>query len=160
VDTTTAMLANAFVYLDEHPPSGTGSRDLSWYAWRPKSSCAGSHRSACSPEQRRVTSSSGATDPGGRPDLVSFSAANRDADVFEEPDNRYPRPFPEQTRRFRNWNSPLSGLKSRARSFQNVLQEVLRRMPDYEIDWCTLRNTRRCLSSTDGLPFPRGLHRE
>ena len=67
--------------------------------------------------------------------LVSFSAANRDETVFEEPDTVILDRFPNKHAGFGIGIHRCLGSNLARVVFQDVLQTVLTRMPDYEVDW-------------------------
>ena len=136
VDTTTGMLANAFVFLDERPEERVRLRDdpdylrlgteefLRWVS--PIRMLA-----------RTVTKDiefGGQQLRAGERVLVSYSSANRDETVFSDPDTVIFDRFPNQHTAFGIGTHRCLGSNLARVVFQSVLRAVLTRMPDYRID--------------------------
>jgi cytochrome P450 len=136
VDTTTGMLANAFVHLDEHPEARDRLRRdpaylrlateefLRWVA--PIRMLART--------VTRDTELGGQALKAGDRLLVSFSAANRDDAAFDDPDKVVLDRFPNRHAAFGMGIHRCIGSNLARTVFQIVLRDVLARMPDYRID--------------------------
>jgi cytochrome P450 len=137
VDTTTAMLANAFVHLDERPEERARLRD------DPDLLVLGTEEflrwvSPIRMLARTVTKDhelGGQQLRAGDRMLVSYSSANRDDTVFDDPDTVILDRFPNQHTAFGIGTHRCLGSNLARVVFRSVLTGVLTRMPDYRIDF-------------------------
>ena len=136
VDTTSGMLSHTFAYLDEHPEHRARLRDdpdflrlgteefLRWV----------------SPIRMLARTVTKDTELGGQQLRagdrvnVSFSAANRDEAMFDDPDTVVLDRFPNRHAGFGIGIHRCLGSNLARVVFQIVLRQILTRMPDYRID--------------------------
>jgi len=135
IDTTTALIANALVYLHHHPEHrGRLARDESFVT----SFCEEMLR-YYSPVQGFARTVTTDTDLGGcalrRGDRVflSWAAANHDPLVFDRPEEIIPERFPNRHTSFGVGAHRCVGSTLARAEFGVVLREVLLRMPDYSL---------------------------
>jgi len=135
IDTTTALIANALVYLHHHPEHRARlARDESFMA----SFCEEMLR-YYSPVQGFARTVTTDTDLGGcalrRGDRVflSWAAANHDPLVFDRPEEIIPERFPNRHTSFGVGAHRCVGSTLARAEFGVVLREVLLRMPDYSL---------------------------
>ena len=135
-DTTTALFGNAFVYLSEHPEAKV------WLADDPSritNACEEFLR-FYSPVQgfgRTVTKpveiAGYSLDRGDRV-WISFAAANHDPTVFERPEEIILDRFPNRHQAFGLGLHRCLGHHYTRMVFRVVMEEVLRRIPDFKVD--------------------------
>ena len=136
VDTTTALLSNSLHWLDTQPDARAYLRE------DPKRIAL-----ACEEFLRVFTPTQalartalrdvlvgGQTIRAGERILISWASANRDAAVFERPDEVVLDRFPNRHSAFGLGAHRCLGSNFARLEFGILLREVLRRMPDYEID--------------------------
>jgi cytochrome P450 len=135
IDTTTALIANALVYLHHNPEHRARlARDESFMT----SFCEEMLR-YYSPVQGFARTVTKDTDLGGctlrRGDRVflSWAAANHDPQVFERPEEIVPDRFPNRHTSFGVGAHRCVGSTLARAEFGVVLREVLLRMPDYSL---------------------------
>jgi cytochrome P450 len=135
IDTTTALIANALVYLHDHPEHRARlARDESFMT----SFCEEMLR-YFSPVQGFARTVTKDTDLGGcmlrRGDRVflSWAAANHDPQVFDRPEEIIPDRFPNRHTSFGVGAHRCVGSTLARSEFGIVVREVLLRMPDYEL---------------------------
>jgi cytochrome P450 len=136
-DTTTSLLSNAFIYLSEHPDQ------RAWLLESPAERIP----MACEEFLRFYTPTQGlartvtadveigghSLKPGDRV-LMSFASANRDPDVFDRPDEIVLDRWPNKHQAFGLGLHRCLGSNLTRIEFRVVLEEVLRRMPDFVVD--------------------------
>jgi cytochrome P450 len=135
IDTTTALISNSLVYLQDHPEHRARvARDEAFMT----SFCEEMLR-YFSPVQafaRTVTKDTSlggcALEQGDRV-LLSWAAANHDPQVFDRPDEVIPDRFPNRHTSFGVGAHRCLGSTLARTEFGVVLREVLRRLPDYEL---------------------------
>jgi cytochrome P450 len=131
-DTTTSLLANAFIYLSRHPEARQRLIDdpeITPYACeefiRYFSPVHSSSRNV-----KKATKSAGTAINAGDKVLLAYASANRDEMQFDEPDvvklDRYPNPHIG----FGVGIHRCLGSHMARQSFNALLTEVLRRIPD------------------------------
>ncbi|WP_238006545.1 cytochrome P450 [Dactylosporangium sp. AC04546] len=135
IDTTTALIANALVYLDKHPEHRTRlATDDAFMS----SFCEEMLR-YYSPVQgfaRTVTKDTelgGCTLQRGDRVFLSWAAANHDPLAFEQPEEIVPDRFPNRHTSFGIGSHRCIGSTLARAEFAVVVREVLRRMPDYTL---------------------------
>jgi cytochrome P450 len=135
IDTTTALIANALVYLHDRPEHRARlARDESFMT----SFCEEMLR-YFSPVQGFARTVTEDTDLGGcalrRGDRVflSWAAANHDPLVFDQPEEIIPERFPNRHTSFGVGAHRCVGSTLARSEFSVVVREVLIRMPDYEL---------------------------
>jgi len=135
IDTTTALIANALVYLHDHPEHRARlARDESFMT----SFCEEMLR-YFSPVQGFARTVTEDTDLGGcalrRGDRVflSWAAANHDPLVFDRPEEIIPERFPNRHTSFGVGAHRCVGSTLARSEFGVVMREVLLRMPDYSL---------------------------
>jgi cytochrome P450 len=135
IDTTTALIANALVYLQDHPEHRARlAHDESFMA----SFCEEMLR-YYSPVQgfaRTVTTDTGlggCTLRRGDRVFLSWAAANHDPAVFDQPEEIIPDRFPNRHASFGVGAHRCVGSTLARTEFGVVVGEVLRRMPDYRL---------------------------
>ncbi|WP_433189963.1 cytochrome P450 [Actinoallomurus sp. CA-150999] len=135
IDTTTALIANALVYLDEHPEHR--ARLVTDDAFM-SSFCEEMLR-YFSPVQGFARTVTKDTELGGCPlrrgdrVFLSWAAANHDPEVFDEPEQIIPDRFPNRHTSFGIGSHRCVGSTLARAEFAVVVREVLRRMPDYTL---------------------------
>jgi cytochrome P450 len=135
VDTTTALLANTFVYLSEHPDE---RRRLQEDPSLIDSACEEFLR-VFTPVQalaRTVTTStevSGVEMHKGDRVLLAWASANRDPEQFPDPDDVKLDRFPNRHCSFGIGIHRCLGSNLARAEYKIIVAEVLRRMPDYEV---------------------------
>ncbi len=135
-DTTTSLLANAFAWLAEHPEQRAWlAEDLS----RIPIACEEFLR-YYTPTQglaRTVTTDveiGGQLLNAGDRVLLSFAAANQDPEFFESPDEILLDRWPNKHQAFGLGLHRCLGSNLTRLEFRVVLEEVLARMPDFQVD--------------------------
>ncbi|MDT3441893.1 cytochrome P450 [Pseudofrankia sp. BMG5.37] len=136
-DTTTSLLANAFAWLVEHPDQ------RAWLAADPARIPA-----ACeeflryfTPTQALARTVTRDVEIGGCPlregdrVLISFAAANQDPEMFDRPDEVVLGRWPNRHQAFGLGAHRCLGSNLTRVEFRVVLEEVLRRIPDFQIDF-------------------------
>lgn len=135
VDTTTALLANALLWLNEHPDERSrlvGDSDAQAIARE-------EFLRFFSPAQAFARTATTSVDVGGQRIcagerlLLSWAAANRDETVFENPDDLVIDRLPNRHVAFGLGAHRCIGSNLARREIDIVLREVLERMPDYSI---------------------------
>ena len=135
IDTTTALIANALAYLDEHPEHR--ARLVTDDAFM-SSFCEEMLRYH-SPVQGFARTVAKDTELGGcrlrRGDRVflSWAAANHDPEAFDQPEEIVPDRFPNRHTSFGIGSHRCVGSTLARTEFAVVVREVLRRMPDYTL---------------------------
>jgi len=135
VDTTTALLGSTFVYLDEHPEARRGLRADD----RLLRTATEELLRAFAPLPSNARTVIKETEFGGqhlRPGervLALFGSANRDASVFEDPDEVRLDRFPNRHTSFGIGIHRCLGSNLARAMFRTIVVEVLERMPDYRI---------------------------
>lgn len=135
IDTTTALMSNAFAYLAEHPDERAKLRE------HPELLEAATEEflRVVSPVQnlaRTVTHTvefDGVEMHRGDRVLLSWASANRDPEQFENPDEVILDRFPNRHCAFGMGIHRCLGSNLARAQFQVVVQTVLRRMPDYRV---------------------------
>jgi cytochrome P450 len=136
LDTTTALIANALVWLDEHrdvrarlaadPPARTPAREEFLRVFSPAPATA---RTVTEP-----TDLGGESLEHGDRVLLSWAAANRDPSVFEEPDRvDVARPNNRHVAFGAGPHRCIGASLARA-TFDAVLDVVLEQLPEYAVD--------------------------
>jgi cytochrome P450 len=135
-DTTTSLLSNAFKYLSEHPDQ------KQWLIDDPSRipyACEEFLR-FYTPTQALARTVTTDVEIGGqhlkRGDrvLLSFASANRDPEVFDRPDEIVLDRWPNKHQAFGLGLHRCLGSNLTRVEFTVVLEEVLRRMPDFVVD--------------------------
>jgi cytochrome P450 len=135
VDTTTALITNALVYLDQHPEHR--ARLVTDEAFM-SSFCEEMLR-YFSPVQGFARTVTTDTELGGCPMrrgdrvFLSWAAANHDPQAFERPEQIIPDRFPNRHTAFGIGSHRCVGSTLARTEFAIVLREILRRMPDYTL---------------------------
>ena len=136
LDTTAALLSNTLLYLDDHPEDRSRLRDDPELL----STAFDEFMRYFTPTQslaRTVTTDveiGGVAMKPGQRVFISWAAANRDAEEFERPNEVILRPIPEPAHGFWPRRPPLRRLPCRAGQWAVVMEEILRRLPDYRIE--------------------------
>jgi cytochrome P450 len=135
LDTTAALLANSILYLSENPDD---RRRLAAQPELLPSACEEFLR-YFSPVQnlgRTVTQTceiGGRTlEPGDRV-LISWAAANRDAEQFPDPETVDLERFPNRHQAFGLGSHRCAGSTLARREFEVAISELLERVPDYRV---------------------------
>ncbi len=135
VDTTTALLANTFVYLSEYPEE---RRRLQEDPSLIDSACEEFLR-VFTPVQalaRTVTTSTEVSDVAlnrGDRVLLAWASANRDPDQFPDPDDVKLDRFPNRHCSFGIGIHRCLGSNLARAEYKIIVAEVLRRLPDYQV---------------------------
>jgi cytochrome P450 len=136
VDTTTSLLANAFEYLERNPDERRLlTNDLSLIP----GACEEFLRYYCPVQTLGRTATRDVEIDGwrireGERVLICWAAANHDADAFEHPEKIILDRFPNRHTAFGLGIHRCLGSNFARAQFAVVLEEVLKRMPDYRID--------------------------
>ncbi len=135
IDTTTALTANALVYLDEHPEHrarlATDEAFMSSFCeemLRYFSPVQGFARTVT-----KDTELGGCTLRRGDRVFLSWAAANHDPVVFERPEEIVPDRFPNRHAAFGVGAHRCVGSTLARAEFAVMVRAVLRRMPDYRL---------------------------
>jgi cytochrome P450 len=136
VDTTTSLMANAFIYLSNHPEAKKQLIDrpeIEAYA------CEEFIRfyapiHTTSRNVKKPFTIAGTTFAPGDKVLASYASANRDETVFEDPDTIKLDRFPNPHIGFGVGVHRCLGSHMARLAFTTLLREVLRRMPDFRVD--------------------------
>jgi cytochrome P450 len=136
VDTTTALLANTFVWLSEHPD--VRQRLLDEPALMPVA--REEFLRYFTPTQATARTAGvdvelgGATVAAGERVLLSWAAANRDPAVFDDPEHVHIDRAPNRHLTFGAGPHRCLGTHFARMNIRVVLEEVLSRIPDYVVD--------------------------
>jgi cytochrome P450 len=136
VDTTTALLSNALVWLNDQPGARAYLRDD---PKRIATACEEFLR-VFTPTQALARTAMRDVEVGGQRIregeriLISWASANRDAALFDRPDEVVLDRFPNRHAAFGLGQHRCLGSNFARLEFGILLREVLRRMPDYQID--------------------------
>jgi cytochrome P450 len=136
VDTTTSLMANAFHWLWQHPEERErlradpslipAAREEFLRFFTPTQGLARTVTCPVSVGDQKLSA--------GDRIFMSFAAANRDPEVFDRPDEVILDRFPNKHTTFGLGIHRCIGSNIARVEFDVVLEEVLRRLPDYEID--------------------------
>jgi cytochrome P450 len=135
-DTTTSLLAQAFIWLSEHPDQRDWLRED---PARIKGACEEFLR-YFTPTQALARTIRKPVDIGGyelQPGdrvLLSFASANLDPEEFENPDEIVLDRFPNRHQAFGLGLHRCLGSNFTRMEFSVVLEEVLKRLPDFVVD--------------------------
>ena len=151
-DTTTGLVANALIWLSEHPDARNWLReDPSRLRAPARSSCATSRPTQALARTVRKPVEIGGYElqPGDRV-LLSFASANHDPAEFDNPDEIKLDRFPNRHQAFGLGLHRCLGSNFTRMEFRVVLEEVLERMPDFVVDRSGSERYGTSASSTAG----------
>jgi cytochrome P450 len=135
VDTTTSLMANAFIYLSDHPEAKKQLIDrpeLEAYACEEFIRFYAPIHATARNVTQKVTVA-GTTFEVGDVVFASYASANRDETVFEDPDTIKLDRFPNPHIGFGAGIHRCLGSHMARQAFNTLLREVLRRMPDFRV---------------------------
>jgi cytochrome P450 len=141
VDTTTSLIANALEWLARNPDERTRLRENPELMPR----ATEEFLRYFTPTQMLSRTVTEATEVAGRRlaakerVLISWASANYDEDVFDAPDEVRLDRIPNRHQAFGLGIHRCIGSNFARSEFQIVVTEILRRLPDYEIDHATAR---------------------
>jgi cytochrome P450 len=135
-DTTSSLLANALLYLDEHRGEHQRLIESDDYIQVATEEFVRwvSPSIALARTARQEVEVHGQTIRPGEMLLFLYRSANRDETVFDDPDEVDLGRFPNRHAGFGIGIHRCLGSNLARVMFQTMLREVLRRMPDYEVD--------------------------
>lgn len=162
-DTTTALTSNAFQWLNEHPTEKARLLEFDEELWATATEEFLRYFSPSQGDARTAVEDCeflGVEFKKGDRVLPSFAISNRDPRFFEDPDTLDIERFPNRHAAFGLGNHRCIGSNLARMNFKTMLQETLKRIPEYTVDTAGIERyeTIGIINGNKTMPFtfPKG----